>query len=223
MNSPLEVPPRPHSSSATIPLFIFDENQAQRCTDRRWTNNPRRRSVRPQKGSGRCIQRHEGVMGAGSKVHHTIQIAHPWNTIVNWDDAHRVKYLGSWIDASASNLPDIDARINSANKAMGGLQRLWISKNARMQLREQIFKCIVVPVLMFGSGHWTHSKKETQRITNWHVERQVLVALRWNPVYGTHAVQRRFETCCIYHRCMICFVRKDYVSASKFGVFNRTI
>ena len=77
----------------------------------------------------------------------------------------RVKYLGSWIDSSGSNLHDIDARINSANKAMGGLQRLWSSTDARIWIKAQMFKTIVLPVLLYGSGHWTLNTNELHRIT----------------------------------------------------------
>ena len=77
----------------------------------------------------------------------------------------RVKYLGSWIDASGSNMPDIEARISAAFKALGGLQRLWTSKIARIWLKAQMFKTIVLPVLLYGAGHWTLNTNELHRIT----------------------------------------------------------
>ena len=87
---------------------------------------------------------------------------------INNHDIHgttRVKYLGTWIDASGSNLPDIEARIGSAYKAMGGLQRLWTSKVARIWFKAQLFKTIIVPILIYGSGHWTPTTSEMHRIT----------------------------------------------------------
>jgi hypothetical protein len=74
------------------------------------------------------------------------------------------KYLGTILTTTGTDTPDITARISAATAATGRLNLLWKSRTARRWLKAQVFKTIIVPILMYNSCAWTPSATNITQI-----------------------------------------------------------
>ena len=76
------------------------------------------------------------------------------------------KYLGVYMTSTFSDTTDISARIQAATKAHGRLWKLWSSKKATRHLKTQVFKAIIMPVLMYAAGTWMVTQAQTRMLTS---------------------------------------------------------
>ena len=70
------------------------------------------------------------------------------------------KYLGSFISSSEK---DFNARKGMAWSACNNLHKIWISK-LHVSIKIQLFKTLIVPILLYGCETWTLSKRMEKRL-----------------------------------------------------------
>ena len=70
------------------------------------------------------------------------------------------KYLGSFISSSEK---DFNARKGMAWSACNNLHKIWTSK-LHVSIKIQLFKTLIVPILLYGCETWTLSKRMEKRL-----------------------------------------------------------
>ena len=74
------------------------------------------------------------------------------------------KYLGSIKSEDGTCQADVKARIAMAKKKMLQLNNIWKDRGIPNQLKIQILKCLVWPVMLYGCEAWTLRKEEENKI-----------------------------------------------------------
>ena len=70
------------------------------------------------------------------------------------------KYLGSFI---SSSFKDFNTRKGMAWSACNDLHRIWVS-DLHVNMKIDIFKTLIEPILLYGSETWTLTSKQQQRV-----------------------------------------------------------
>ena len=70
------------------------------------------------------------------------------------------KYLGSYI---SSSFKDFNTRKGMAWSACNDLHRIWVS-DLHVNMKIDIFKTLIEPILLYGSETWTLTSKQQQRV-----------------------------------------------------------
>lgn len=74
------------------------------------------------------------------------------------------RYLGTIISATGSDTPDITARIQAAGASMWKLKHFWSNNHIRRWFKAQLFKTLIVPVLLYNAGTWTPTEHDFLRL-----------------------------------------------------------
>lgn len=74
------------------------------------------------------------------------------------------KYLGSIKTDDGTCLKDVKTRIAMAKQKMLQLNNIWKDRGIPNQLKIQILKCLVWPVMLYGCEAWTLRKEEENKI-----------------------------------------------------------
>ena len=91
-------------------------------------------------------------------------------------------YLGSTISSDCRSDPDVYRRLGLASSAMNGLDEgVWRCRYLSINTKLRIFRCIVMPVLLYGSETWTLTKQLLCRLDAFGTRglRRIL-GLRWD-------------------------------------------
>ena len=70
------------------------------------------------------------------------------------------KYLGSYISSSEK---DFNTRKGMAWSACNDLHKIWVS-DLHLNMKIDIFKTLIEPILLYGSETWTLSSKQQKRV-----------------------------------------------------------
>lgn len=74
------------------------------------------------------------------------------------------KYLGILISSQNSEEPEINNRINQANKSMYACNKILTSKILSRQTKFKVYHTIIRPVLLYGAETWILNKKEERKL-----------------------------------------------------------
>ena len=74
------------------------------------------------------------------------------------------KYLGSYKSQDGSCTKDIKTRIGMAKQKMVQLNNVWKDRGIPTHLKVNIMKCLIWPVLLYGSEAWTLRKAEKTKL-----------------------------------------------------------
>ena len=64
-------------------------------------------------------------------------------------------YLGSILHYSLTSYADADKQIASATAAFGALKHIFISKYLSEELKGEVYKALVLPILLYGCEAWS--------------------------------------------------------------------
>ena len=80
------------------------------------------------------------------------------------ENVESFKYLGSIKTHDGSSSKDISARIGMAKSRMTQLTNIWKSHSISTNLKIELLKCLVWPVLLYGCESWTQKKTDNSKI-----------------------------------------------------------
>ena len=73
-------------------------------------------------------------------------------------------YLGGTITQSGKCTEDIKNRIGKALGAVQNLQKIWTAKDIRCTTKLELYKVLILSILMYGSETWTLRKEDENRL-----------------------------------------------------------
>lgn len=81
-----------------------------------------------------------------------------------FEQVDEFKYLGVIISNQNTDEPEIQNRINSANRCLYACKRILSSKSLSHKTKIRLYKTIICPVLLYGSETWRVNKKEEKKL-----------------------------------------------------------
>jgi hypothetical protein len=97
------------------------------------------------------------------------------------------KYLSSLISENNNMKEEIRTRIAAGNRCYLGLQRILKAGSLSKNLKLQVYRTVVRPVVMYGSETWTLLKEDEESLTRWEhkILRQISGAVRYGENWRT--------------------------------------
>lgn len=92
------------------------------------------------------------------------------------------KYLGIHLTNKNEEMVEIQARIQTANKAYFSVLPIFRNRDINQRLKVMLYKTLIRSIVMYGSETWTLSKKAVEKIDSF--ERKIL-----RRIYGPVCVQ----------------------------------
>ena len=104
-------------------------------------------------------------------------------------------YLGSLITSDNDCSKEIRRRIALATGAMAGFNKIWRSKDIRMNVKAQILKTCVFSVLLYASETWTIKRTDQDRLLAFEMRcYRRLLNIRWQQRITNVEVRRRMNS-----------------------------
>ena len=79
-------------------------------------------------------------------------------------NVNNFKYLGSFKEHDGNCTKDIKTRIGMAKNKMVHLNNIWKDHGIETNLKLQLLKCLIWPVMLYGCEAWTKKKADSKRI-----------------------------------------------------------
>lgn len=110
----------------------------------------------------------------GNKLHEDqkLEIVTDKKRIYTLKLTNNVSYLGTEIESDGSHDKNITRRISAGSKSAGALNHILTDKNLTRNLKLNIYKTVIRPVVLFGSETWVLTKDNITRLEVW--ERKIL-------------------------------------------------
>ena len=117
-----------------------------------------------------CKRRKLKVNVGKSKVMRCARVAGArLNVKLNGEELEQVeyfKYLGSTISREGGEEAEIKARVTEAGKVLGGMNRLFVNKALKMNIKRMLYEGIVVPTALYGAETWSMREADRKRLNS---------------------------------------------------------
>ena len=96
-------------------------------------------------------------------------------------------YLGGIISQDGSNSQDIKQRIGKAMGAVQKLHNIWNSTNIRVSTKTELYRVLILSILLYGAETWTLKKEDENRLLVFEMAclRKILGITRMDKVRNT--------------------------------------
>jgi hypothetical protein len=125
----------------------------------------------------------------------------PQQIRINGTDLEKItdfKYLGSIKASDGTCTKDIKCRIGMAKQKMVQFNNIWKDKGVPRELKIRILKCLIWPVVLYGSKAWALRKDDENRIQAaemWSYRR--LLRVKWTDKRTNESVQKELGVQCL--------------------------
>ena len=80
------------------------------------------------------------------------------------EDVKTFKYIGSTLKYDGSSENELSIRLVKSTSAMVRLDTIWRSKNIRFTIKFNLYKSLILSILLYGCETWTLKEKEDKKI-----------------------------------------------------------
>ncbi|XP_035658037.1 uncharacterized protein LOC118403431 [Branchiostoma floridae] len=93
----------------------------------------------------------------------------------------RFTYLGSTLNQNANIDDEVDSRIAKASATFGRLHdNVWNRRGIRLETKLQVYKAIVLPILLYACETWTVYRRHAKRLNQFHTTRlRKILNIKW--------------------------------------------
>ena len=81
------------------------------------------------------------------------------------EDVKTFKYLGATLKSGGSSDNELRIRLATATSAMIRLNVIWTSKNIRFKIKFNLYRSLVLPILLYWCETWTLMLNEEKKIS----------------------------------------------------------
>ena len=81
------------------------------------------------------------------------------------EDVKNFKYLGTTLKSGVSSDNELLIRLATATSAMIRLNVIWTSKNISFKIKFNLYRSLVLSILLYGSETWTLMLNEEKKIS----------------------------------------------------------
>ena len=78
------------------------------------------------------------------------------------------KYLGTLVTTDGCSTKEINRRLGIAGSVMASLRRFWASRDVSLGLKCQLYKALVMTIVLYNSECWTLKKSDLQKLEGFH-------------------------------------------------------
>ena len=102
-------------------------------------------------------------------------------------------YLGSVISNAATVSKNLDNRSSKASSSFGRLsKRVWQSHSLRFSPNLQVYRAVVVSILLYGAETWALYRKQIRLLERFHQRRlRSILGIRWQDHVSNEEVLKR--------------------------------